>query len=578
MAALPQYDYIFAICLLAAALDAFNIGANDVANSFATSVSSRSLTMKQAVLAAALFEFLGAVLVGARVAGTIKNGIISISAFQGNAGVAMLAFTCALCASATWLMIATKNSWPVSTTYSLVSALVGVGVATAGWDAPRWGWNDAKGLAAIWGGMGIAPALSGAFGAIVYLITKYAVLDRRNSVRNALYAAPVYFFTVTAVLTMAIVYKGSPSLNLDELPGSTTALAIVMTALVISVLSILFWLPYVYCKVVRKDHTIRFYHFFYGPLLWKRPVPPQDPTVVASAVPDYRVRDRDAPQPLNSHAPSIAGSREHGDVESKSNPEAGTDGDSPREERAVPIVPLDQVEKNEHPIEGFWWKPQNLYIIFRYRIPKILLHGSSVDIHKMQTEGGSAEDNARIARIHQQANQYPNETEHLYSFLQVMTACTNSFAHGANDVSNAIGPFAAVYYIWQNGQFTSNTPTPVWILAFGGAFIVIGLATYGYNIMAAIGNRITLMSPSRGFSMEMGSAITVLLASQYAIPVSTTMCIIGATTGVGIVSSGFKAVNWRAIGFVFLGWVLTIPIASISAGCLMGIILNAPRF
>jgi sodium-dependent phosphate transporter len=80
-----------------------------------------------------------------------------------------------------------------------------------------------------------------------------------------------------------------------------------------------------------------------------------------------------------------------------------------------------------------------------------------------------------------------------------------------------------VYHIWQTNSFTKNTPTPVWTLAFGGAMIVIGLATYGYKIMAALGNRLTLMSPSRGFSMEMGASITVLLASQYGIPVSTTM-------------------------------------------------------
>lgn len=160
--------------------------------------------MRQAVIAAALCEFLGAVLVGAKVAGTIKNGIISISAFQDNAGVAMLAFTCALVASATWLMIATRNSWPVSTTYSLVSALMGVGIATAGWDAPQWGWNGSKGLAAIWAGMAIAPSIAAGFAAVVYLITKFAVLDRENSIKKAMYMSPVYFFVVTAVLTMSI--------------------------------------------------------------------------------------------------------------------------------------------------------------------------------------------------------------------------------------------------------------------------------------------------------------------------------------------------------------------------------------
>lgn len=98
--------------------------------------------MKQACLLAALCEFLGAVLVGAKVAGTIKNGIISLSVFNGNPGVQLLGFTCALVASATWLMIATKNSWPVSTTYSIVSALAGVGVALGGPKSVQWGWNN----------------------------------------------------------------------------------------------------------------------------------------------------------------------------------------------------------------------------------------------------------------------------------------------------------------------------------------------------------------------------------------------------------------------------------------------------
>lgn len=100
--------------------------------------------MRQAIILAAICEFLGAVLVGAKVAGTIKNGIISLSVFRNNPGVEMLAFTCALVASATWLMIATRNKWPVSTTYSIVSALAGVGVALDGPKAVQWGWNGGK--------------------------------------------------------------------------------------------------------------------------------------------------------------------------------------------------------------------------------------------------------------------------------------------------------------------------------------------------------------------------------------------------------------------------------------------------
>lgn len=149
-------------------------------------------------------EFLGAILAGSRVAGTIKNGIISLSVFDNNPGVELLAFACALVASATWLTIATHNAWPVSTTYSIVSALAGVGVALGGADAVQWGWNDGKGLGTIFAGFGIAPGIAAGFGAVLFLITKYAVLKRQNTVRAALIASPIYFFGVTAILTLTI--------------------------------------------------------------------------------------------------------------------------------------------------------------------------------------------------------------------------------------------------------------------------------------------------------------------------------------------------------------------------------------
>ncbi|WRT66649.1 uncharacterized protein IL334_003608 [Kwoniella shivajii] len=592
-----QYDYIFAIGVIFATLDAFNIGANDVANSFATSVSSRSLTLRQACVAAALCEFLGAVLVGAKVSGTIKNGIISLSSFNKNAGVELLGFTCALVASASWLMIATYKSWPVSTTYSIVSALAGVGVAIGGKDAVKWGWNDAKGIAAIFAGFIIAPLLSAGFASIVYLITKYAVLERKNSIKSALILSPVYFFTVAAVLTMSIVYKGAPSLKLDKLSKPTIALAIVLTGLVIAILSILFWLPYVHAKVVKKDYTIRWYHFFFGPLLWKRPAPEESLETIHAHVPDYRVVGRDDEKKVYSDDGSNHGpghDHDNGELPPTTLPIEGHDG-SPNRAKKIELdndveasqgraqprhsVPLEQVEVDpKTQIQGLWILPRNLWVIVRYKIPKILLHGSSIDVHAMQNAQGSKQAN-RIHEMHERANQYPNETEHLYSFLQVLTACTNSFAHGSNDVANAIGPFSAIYYIWSNGVITpTNTPTPTWILAFGGIMIVIGLATYGYNIMSVLGNKLTMHSPSRGFSMEFGAAITVLLASQYGIPVSTTMCITGATAGVGILSSGFRGVNWRAFGWIFMGWVLTVPVAGLAGGMLMGIILNAPHF
>ncbi|KDQ29751.1 PHO4 superfamily [Pleurotus ostreatus PC15] len=566
MPVLHQWDYLFAFGVLAAALDSYNIGANDVANSFATSVGSRSLTLLQACLAAAVMEFLGGVLVGARVSGTVKNGIISLAAFQNNAGVQLLGFTVALCCSASWLMIATRYSWPVSTTYSIVSALAGVGVAVGGADSVNWGWNDGKGLATIFAGFLIAPGISAGFAAVVYMLTKYGVLLRKNPLRAGFIAAPIFFFGVSAILTMVIVYKGSPTLHLDEKPPNQMAAIILGASSVVSLLSVLFWLPYVYCKTVRNDYTLRFYHFFLGPMLWYRQPPADAADGVVSAVPDYR-HHWNLPHPFSVDEEKVS---ETGSQDFKRMPAP----DAP----AVPPAPQPAAlaAVDAHPIVGEWYLPKNLWTILRYKsgsyLWKALTHGMLVDVHALQ-----ANDN--LDDMHRRAVQYDNKTEHLYSFIQVMTACTASFAHGANDLGNAVGPFSAIFEIWHTGVPAGrNSTTPVWILVAGASFLVLGLATYGYKIMATLGNRLTLHSPSRGYSMELGSAITVLLASQYAIPVSTTMCITGGTLGVALCNGDIKSFNWKHLGWIVLGWVLTVPVVGVAAGCTMGIILNAPHF
>lgn len=157
--------------------------------------------------------------------------------------------------------------------------------------------------------------------------------------------------------------------------------------------------------------------------------------------------------------------------------ESGSPRLAPSTQPEVPLTDLDS-QDNKDKIQGLWWEPKN-YALYGRKFIKVFTHGSSVDIHAMQTGKGKEAD--RQKRMWEHSQQYDNETEHLYSFLQVMTACTNSFAHGANDVSNAIGPFAAIYYVWKNGTVTpANTETETWMLAFGAGMIVIGLATYGY--------------------------------------------------------------------------------------------------
>lgn len=145
-------------------------------------------------------------------------------------------------------------------------------------------------------------------------------------------------------------------------------------------------------------------------------------------------------------------------------------------------------------------------------------------------------------------------------------------------MANAIGPWSVIYHTWNTGTPSGeDTDVPVWQLVWGAAALVVGLATYGYNIIAVLGNKITLMSPSRGFTAELGAAITVILASQYAIPVSTTMCLTGGVLGVGICNGNFRAINWRQVIHIYIGWIATIVLVCIYSACTMAIVINAPR-
>ncbi|GAA5903075.1 hypothetical protein JCM6882_006960, partial [Rhodosporidiobolus microsporus] len=557
--------------------------ANDVANSFATSVASKSLTMAQATLAAAVMEFVGAVSVGARTADTIKNGIIPASAFENNPGVQLLAFTVAICSSASWLMFCTYMSWPVSSTYSIVSALAGVGVATAGASNVNWGWHNGSGLATIFAGFGIAPAIAAGFGAVAYLLVKFIVLARKNPLPWALATGPFVFFTASSVMTLSIIYKGSPSLGLSKMSDSSLAAAVVGTAAVVALLSVLFWVPYVYCKVVRKDYTIRFYHFFLGPALWFRRAP-ADAADRMAAVVDYRIRKEASPADGPDASPAARCDEESArSTEDKLYEEEGLNADGVAIPGHVSALGKEVEQADPHPIEGAWAEPKNLYIIFRYKagpfLKRVFTHGLTYDIHEAQAGQAGTKEGKRIAAMYAHAKQFPNEVEACFSFVQAFTACCNSFAHGANDVANAVGPFSVIYHVWSTGELAGKkTPVPVWNLVFCAVLLVLGLATYGYNIMKVLGNKITLHSPSRGFAMELGSSITVVLASQYGLPVSTTMCITGATMGVALCNGDLHAVNYRALGWIFLGWVITVPAVGTIAGCLMGIILNAPHF
>ncbi len=153
--------------------------------------------------------------------------------------------------------------------------------------------------------------------------------------------------------------------------------------------------------------------------------------------------------------------------------------------------------------------------------------------------------------------------ERVFSVLMIFTACSMAFAHGSNDVANAVGPLAAVFNIVSSGgEIASKSAMPAWILLLGGGGIVLGLATYGYKVMGTIGRKITELTPSRGFAAELGAAATVVLASGTGLPISTTHTLVGAVLGVGM-ARGISALNLQVIGTIVASWVITLPAGAI---------------
>jgi inorganic phosphate transporter, PiT family len=148
--------------------------------------------------------------------------------------------------------------------------------------------------------------------------------------------------------------------------------------------------------------------------------------------------------------------------------------------------------------------------------------------------------------------------ERIFGILMVITACCMAFAHGSNDVANAVGPAAAVVSVAASGSVTQEAIVPIWILVLGGIGIVIGLATYGHRVIATVGQNITALTPSRGFAAGLAAAATIVMASGTGLPISTTHTVVGAILGVGM-ARGIAAINLRVVGSIFMSWIITVP-------------------
>ena len=397
--------WVLWVAIAACAYMAWNIGANDVANAMGTSVGSHAITMKQAVLLAAVFEFAGAFLVGGHVTNTVRKGIVSTEVFQGSPEIFVLGMLSALLAAGIWLNMATYLGLPVSTTHSIIGAIVGFGLLVGGVSAIHWG----KLLSVVMSWV-ISPLFGGFIGWATFTFIKRTVLTSWNPVRAARKIVPILIFPVAAILVLSMLYKGLKNVKLDV--PFNQALVI---ALLVGVLA----------------------HFA-------------------------------------------------------------------------------------------------MRIILAYKLKDIPRKRSDAFV----------------------------QVEKIFAYLQIGTACYVAFAHGANDVANAIGPFAAIVSVFKSGDLAMKVPVPMWVLALGGAGIVVGLGTWGYKVIETIGKKITSITPSRGFSAEFATATTVLVCSKLGLPVSTSHTLVGSVIGVGL-ARGMAALNLGIIRNIINSWIITIPASAV---------------
>lgn len=506
--------------------------------------------MYQVGFLSACTEFIGAVALGDRVTDTIKNGIITIDRFEGRPGALMLAMGCAEVGSATWLMLATGWGWPVSTTQTIVGALIGVGFASQSDIKWEWAKGSVSQVAASWA---IAPAIAAAFAALIFCTLKFGILERTNSFKIALRAIPFYLATTAAILTLFLVVEAPTAPSLEEFGAGKAAGIILGVWGGVIIIAYVFFMPYFKARLVNEDSRIKFWHLPLGPLLLRENPPLyypgkpnsgfvtdyyEDPYVDDDSASDRSIRKEK--KGIDTEASAAEGGL-------KSNVDSGAVEEG--------TVPLDQAVRRRRgpsgPRERFLdpvkhlkiTNPQRLWGYLKF----IVLQGVTRDC--------VTHDSVALRNIHSKANKYDIRVEHLWTYCQVASAMLMSIAHGSNDVANAVGPWAASYETYRSGEVATESDTPVWFLVIAGLLLGLGFWVYGFHIIRCLGNKITQMSPTRGYSIEMGAAITVLLASRLALPVSTTQCLVGASMGVALMNFDVGAVNWKQLGFILIGWV-----------------------
>jgi phosphate/sulfate permease len=526
-------------------LDAYTIGANDVANAFANAVGAGTLTHRQACLIACVFEFIGVVALGKRVTDTIRKKMVKVDLFNSDPYVLALGMSMVNVGSGGWVLIATLLSMPVSTTHSVVGATLGIGIAAFGTEGVEWRFEK-KGFLAVVASWFISPVLSGLAAATIYMSAKILVLKypTDQAIQRGLMLMPVYLFFTFGVIFGFMFMKGIPAMK--KTPYEITVPLTVGLAAVFAFLGVIFVVPWQRRTIVDREN-LPWFTMAYTPCVAVGQY--------GYYTPGSNIKDVEKP-PMQTQAPMQQPMMPMQQPMMPMQP-----GMMPMQPGMMPMQPgMMPMQPGMMPIMGSAFGADE--------VGKSLAPGFYQDVGARREED---------AAMHAKAFIVEDDVELMFVFPQLISCCFFSLSHGANDVANAVGPFATVWAVHSTGTVGKKNEVPIWLLIYGGIALDIGLLTMGHIIMSALGNRITLQTPSRGFAIELGAMFVVMIASRIGIPVSTTHCISGATIAVGLCNGSTAAVNLVLICIIFFGWVITCPSAGLICGLMFWGIASSPK-
>lgn len=545
--------WILIVGFITAFFDSFGIGANDVANSFATSVGAKVLTLKQAVLIASVCEFLGAVLLGSHVTDTIRKKIVKPSTFDDEPYVLMYGMLCASISSGIWQAIATYLKWPVSTTHSTIGAVIGFALV---YDASSIDTEKVSEVVTSWF---ISPLLAATITIVLLALNLVIVLKSKNPVRRAKMWMPVMVTITVTLITMFVIYKGTPQLDLDELELTEALWISIVVGIVGGIITFLGIQFGLFAKLMK----------FLEPCINRTDACFMKTVSALDCKRCMKKKKDNGPHVVRQFANTTDESvvdAEPTEVVAKTGEGDGEDEDKSSETTDTAENPV--VTKAPVPMED----PVKT-------TEEVICNNCKREMMIARTKSVGGTTKALLVNKYEsekftEMRVYDEEAETLYSWLQVFTAIVSSFAHGSNDIANSVAPLAAMYAIYINGTLEKKSDVPVWLLCVGGVGIVVGLATWGYRIIGRMGRELSGVTPSRGVCIELGAATTVLIASRLELPVSTTHCQVGSIVGSGLVDSfrkdgcSFSAiwnnklpnVDLKIFGKIAFAWVITLPV------------------